>query len=51
LIKKGVVMMNSKESNQRQLSQGLSIAQDVESILLKRSKHGTKVTVHANMND
>ena len=29
----------------------LSIAQDVESILLKRSKHGTKVTVHANMND
>ena len=51
LIKKGVVMMNSKEPNQRQLSQGLSIANDVESILIKRSKHGTKVKVYRNMND
>ena len=51
LLKKGVVKINSKESNQRQLPQGLSIAQDVEGILIKRSKHGTKVTVHKNMND
>lgn len=51
LLKKGVVKINSKESNQRQLPQGLSIAQDVEGILIKRSKHGTKVTVHTNMND
>ena len=51
LIKKGVVMMNSKEPNQRQLSQGLSIAHDVESILIKRSKHGTRVTIHTNVND
>jgi hypothetical protein len=51
LIKKGVVKMSSKEPNQRLLSQGLSIANDVESILIKRSKHGTKVTVHTNMND
>ena len=50
LIKKGVVMMNSKEPNQRQLSQGLSIAHDVESILIKHSKHGTRVTVHTNEN-
>ena len=51
LIKKGVVMMNSKEPNQRQLSQGLSIAHDVESLLIKRSKHGNRVTIHTNMND
>jgi hypothetical protein len=51
LIKKGVLMMNSKEPNQRQLSQGLSIANDVKSILIKRSKHDTKVTVHTKMTD
>ena len=44
-------MMNSKEPNQRQLSQGLSIANDVESILIKRSKHGTRVTIYTNLND
>ena len=51
LIKKGVVKINSKEPNQRQLSQGLSIADAVESLLIKGFKHGTKVTIHANVND
>ncbi len=51
LLKKGVVKINSKEPNQRQLSQGLSIAHDVEGILIKRSKHGSRVTIYTNVND
>lgn len=51
LLKKGVVKINSKEPNQRQLSQGLSIAHDVEGILIKRSTHGTRVTIYTNVND
>ena len=46
LIKKGVVKIHSKDPNQRMLAQGLSIAQDVESVLIKRSKHGTRIMVH-----
>ena len=51
LIKKGVVKINSKEPNQRQLSQGLSMSHDVESLLIKRSTRGTSVTIYTNMND
>jgi hypothetical protein len=51
LLKKGVVKINSKEPNQRHLSQGLSIAHDVEGILIKRSKHGSRVTIYTNVND
>ena len=51
LIEKCVVMMNLKESNQRQLSQGLSMSHDVEGILIKRSSRGTSVTIYTNVND
>ena len=46
LIKKGVIKVYSKEIDQRYLAHGLSISKDVESVFFKRSKHGTKVTVH-----
>ena len=46
LIKKDVVKIHSRDPNQRKLAQGLSIAHDVESVLIKRSKHGTRVTVN-----
>ncbi len=46
LIKKGVIKVHSKETEQRYLAYGLSISKDVESVCLMRSKHGTKVTVH-----
>ena len=46
LIKKGVVKIHSKDPKQRTLAQGLSIAQDVESVLIKRSNHGTRIMVH-----
>ena len=46
LIKKGVVKIHSKDPNQRMLAQGLSIAHDVESVLIKRSNHGTRIMVH-----
>jgi hypothetical protein len=46
LIKKGILKVHSKEIDQRYLAYGLSISRDVESVCLKRSKHGTKVTVH-----
>ncbi len=49
LIKKGAIKVHSKDPNQRMLAQGLSIAQDVESVLIKSSKHGTKFEVHANV--
>jgi hypothetical protein len=46
LIKKGIIKVYSKEIDQRYLAHGLSISKDVESVFFKRSKHGTKVTVH-----
>ena len=46
LIKKGVIKVHSKELDQCYLAYGLSISIDVESVFLRRSKHGTKVTVH-----
>ena len=46
LIKKGIVKIHSNDPDQRKLSQGLSISQDVESVSIRRSKHGTKVKVH-----
>lgn len=46
LIKKGIVKIHSKDPDQVKLSQGLSISQDVESVSIRRSKHGTRVTVH-----
>ena len=45
LIKKGVIKVHSKELDQCYLAYGLSISIDVESVFLRRSKHGTKVTV------
>jgi len=46
LIKKGILNVHSKEIDQRYLANGLSISKDVESVFLRRTKHGTKVTVH-----
>lgn len=46
LIKKGILKVHSKEIDQRYLAYGLSISKDVESVFLRRTKHGAKVTVH-----
>ncbi len=46
LVKKGAIRIHSKDPNQRMLAQGLSIAHDVESVLIKRSKHGIRIMVH-----
>jgi hypothetical protein len=46
LIKKGVLKVHSKEIDQRYLAYGLSISKDVESVFLRHTKNGTKVTVH-----
>ena len=46
LIKKGIVTIYAKDPDQRHLSQGLAISMDVESILIRRSKHRIEVTVH-----
>ena len=46
LIKKRVVNINSKEPGQRMLSQGLSIALNVEGISLIRFKNRITVLVH-----
>jgi hypothetical protein len=46
LIKKGILKVHSKEIDQRYLAYGLSISKDVEGVFLRRTKHGTKVTVH-----
>jgi hypothetical protein len=51
LIKKGVVKTHSKDPNQQKLSQGLSIPQDVECVVIKRSKHGSRITVHSVIRD
>ena len=46
LIKKGIIKVGSKEAEQLELSQGLSISKDVEGVVIRLSKHATKVTVH-----
>lgn len=45
LIKKGIIKVGSKEADQQDLSQGLSISKDVRGVLIKPSKHLAKVTV------
>ena len=45
LIKKGIIKVGSKEADQQDLSQGLYVSKDVRGVLIKPSKHLTKVTV------
>jgi hypothetical protein len=45
LIKKGIIKVGSKEADQQVLSQGLSFSKYVGGVLLKPSKHQTKVAI------
>jgi len=45
LINKGIVKVHSKEMDQRNLSQGLSISNEIESVTISRTAVGQKVVI------
>lgn len=45
LIKKGIIKVGSKEADQQDLPQGLSISKNVRGVLIKPSKHQIRVAI------